>query len=710
MALTAGQLQIDVIANTTQIKDLQDQLKKLQDRANQTKSGFLKMAGSVLAGNAAFQLASKAIGKLTSGISDSIKLAGRFEESQNKLNVTFSNVSNQANKMRDNLVKAFGFSSLEATNLLGSTGDLLTGFGFAQEKALGLSNQVQQLAADLASFQNLEGGAAQASEALTKALLGETESAKSLGIVIRQNTPEFRDQVKSLMQTQGVTESVAKAQVIFQQALDQSKNALGDFGRTQDSFANVQRRIQAGFEDIKIIIGRNFLPVLTDLSKGFLENINRFKDFIQTAEGATIVAKIAVTIGAAFRIITENIQQAFTVIFSFVKGVVEAGKTVGAFFNLIKNRSKESLGAFKEQASSTGEAFKDFGKNTADLTKGLFGSLKKEIDDFDKNVLDLGKRVQSSGAAAKTQAEQTGQEIGQEFSKGFKTALEKQSSSLIQGAIGGIADIANQINNAVADAMQESADRRRSILERQHEDELSLIQQRLENEIELIENNGMTKLEVEQAELERLQELLDEKTNVREQQAIQEQINEITKQQNIRKAEDKANAETAASDKKLAKEKYKIDVETFKTKKRQDLITAGISLAQSIANSLLAASSAAAAAGPAAPAVFAAIFAALAAVSAATIGTQIGIIASKQPPPPPKFQTGTSFAPGGTSIVGEAGPEAVELPRGARVRSAFNTRQGFGETFINAIFMIDGESIPINRILINNREANLIRN
>jgi hypothetical protein len=709
MALTAGELQINITANTDKIKEVQDQLKKLQNRSNQNKNSFLKMTASIFSANAALSLVSKGLNKLKSGISDSIRLAGRFEESQNKLNVTFSNVSNQANKLRDNLVKAFGFSTKEATDLLGSTGDLLTGFGFAQDKALALSNQVQMLSADLASFQNLEGGAQQASEALTKALLGETESAKSLGIVIRQNTPEFRDQVKALMNSEGVTQDVAKAQVIFSQALSQSKNALGDFGRTQDSFANVQRRIQAAIEDVQVIIGQNFLPILTDLSKSFLENVQRFKDFIQTAEGAKIIAQIAVTIGSAFKVVTENIKGAFYVITSFVGGIIESGKTVGAFFNFLKNRSKESFDAFKNQAASTGEAFKEFGGNVVDLTNGISTSIKKEVDSFDKNVLDLGKRIKSSGASAKTQAESTGKDIGASFSKGFKSALEKEKGSLIQGAIGAVADIANQINNVIAESLIASADRRKTILENQNENELALIQERLENEIELLENNGMTKLEVEQAELERLQELLAEKTNVREQQAIQEQIDEITKQQNIRKAEDKANQDSEKAEKKLAKEKYKIDVETFKTKKRQDLITAGISLAQSIANSLLAASSAAAAAGPAAPAVFAAIFAALAATSAATIGTQIGIIASKQPPPPPKFQTGTSFAPGGTAIVGEAGPEAVELPFGSRVRSAFNTRQNFGQTVLNAVFMIDGQSIPINRIIINNREMGAVR-
>ena len=70
--------------------------------------------------------------------------------------------------------------------MLGSTGDLLTGMGATAETALDLSTKTQRLAVDLASFSNYQGGAKGASEALTKAMLGERESVKALGIVISE--------------------------------------------------------------------------------------------------------------------------------------------------------------------------------------------------------------------------------------------------------------------------------------------------------------------------------------------------------------------------------------------------------------------------------------------------------------------------------------------------------------------------------------------
>ena len=113
-----------------------------------------------------------------------ISAASDAEETRNKFDVVFRDISDDAEAAAKNLSDNFGLSSTAAKSLLADTGDLLTGFGFTQESALDLSDQVNQLAVDLASFTNFSGGAEGASQALTKALLGERESVKALGISI----------------------------------------------------------------------------------------------------------------------------------------------------------------------------------------------------------------------------------------------------------------------------------------------------------------------------------------------------------------------------------------------------------------------------------------------------------------------------------------------------------------------------------------------
>ena len=109
------------------------------------------------------------------------------------------------------LADNYGLADSTAKKLLSTTGDLLTGFGFSQSAALDLSEQVNSLAADLASFTNFEGGAEGAGMALTKAMLGETESAKSLGIVINQNNERYKELIRYYVDVEGKTEQQAKA-------------------------------------------------------------------------------------------------------------------------------------------------------------------------------------------------------------------------------------------------------------------------------------------------------------------------------------------------------------------------------------------------------------------------------------------------------------------------------------------------------------------
>jgi len=53
-------------------------------------------------------------------------------------------------------------------------------------------------------------------------------------------------------------------------------------------------------------------------------------------------------------------------------------------------------------------------------------------------------------------------------------------------------------------------------------------------------------------------------------------------------------------------------------------------------------------------------------------------------PAVPAFANGTNFAPGGIALVGEQGPELVNIPRGSRVSTAAETRSGAGRnvTFV----------------------------
>jgi len=198
------------------------------------------------------------------------------EETASKFRSVFDEIPKLAENMSSSLARDFKLADDTAKKLLSTTGDLLSGFGYTDTEALKMSDSVNRLAIDLASFQNFAGGSEGASRALTSAMMGNTESAKSLGIIIRQDSAEFKEQIRILTEVKGMTIQQAKAQVILQEAYKQSKNSVGDFARTQEQLANQERILAETTKQLKIEIGDKLKPVFasgTRLANSFLKSL-----------------------------------------------------------------------------------------------------------------------------------------------------------------------------------------------------------------------------------------------------------------------------------------------------------------------------------------------------------------------------------------------------------------------------------------------------
>lgn len=255
---------------------LKRSLKQAEGQAGKTGKSFSKM-GKIIGGALAAVGLGLFMKKLTRAASDA-------QETANKFGTVYSKISTQANAVAKDLATNYGLSSQASKELLSSTGDLLTGFGFSQEAALDLSGQVNALAVDLASFTNFAGGAEGASSALTKALLGEREAIKSLGISILEK--DLKAYIESSGKAYETATRQEKAQATLALAIAQSGNAIGDFNRSQNDFANVGRRVSSRLDDMFAAAGEKLLPALSELGIAFL---NATEDGGFLTEGLDII-------------------------------------------------------------------------------------------------------------------------------------------------------------------------------------------------------------------------------------------------------------------------------------------------------------------------------------------------------------------------------------------------------------------------------------
>lgn len=333
--------------------------------ASRMSSAFAKI-GALVAATGIVTLAKK-----------TIELGIAAEETGSKFAVVFSDILPQANKEIENLTENFGLSTLAAQTLLSGTGDLLTGFGFTQDMALSLSAQTAQLGADLASFSNYAGGAKGATEALTKALLGEREGVKALGISIMEEDIVKQIQIDTANGVTFATEREAKAYATLQLAIGQSKNAIGDFVRTQDSVANRVRILQNRFEDLGVSIGGQLTPVVGTVVSQMIEQLPKFERFIQPI--IPVFSKIGETFGGVIRLAGE-LMEALTPVMEIAGAIIGAVLDIG--------------GSIINMTADAVQSYNDWNNTIEQGAEGILATYE-----------ETGEKVEYAGMAARTLAD-----------------------------------------------------------------------------------------------------------------------------------------------------------------------------------------------------------------------------------------------------------------------------------------------------------------
>ena len=259
---------------------------KIQGKLKKMQPTFQKMA---LSGGIAF-------GAVSAGVWTATQKAVNAQEIFSKFNTVFDEVGTKAEEVAKDLRDNWGLAESTAKDLLSSTGDLLSGFGFTGDAALDLSERTQKLSIDLASFTNLQGGSARASEIITKALLGERDSLIALGVKILDADVKQRLLEEGKEKLEGMALRQAKAEITLQLIMEQSGKALGDYERTSESAANQQRLLQERVKELSEKLGTLFVPILEKVIDKVVPVIEKIVKWTEENPKLTM-AIIAVTLG-----------------------------------------------------------------------------------------------------------------------------------------------------------------------------------------------------------------------------------------------------------------------------------------------------------------------------------------------------------------------------------------------------------------------------
>lgn len=330
-------------------------------------------------------------------IKSCVSVSSEVEEMQNKFDVVFSGISEDVEAWAESYADAIGRNKNTIKGYLADQQNLLVGFGMTREAGAELSEQMTTLALDLASFANMDEDTAV--NAMTKAVMGQSEAAKTLGAVLNDDTRAQAMMTLGLSGTYEALDQLTKMQVNYQAILSQSPDAIGDCERSLGSYESTTRQFNAKLLEVKQLIGQFFMPtfqkVISFGSQGLIklrDLITRLSEFADKIGGAEHLLKLigataaAVMVALNFNKIVSGAQTLLKVLGSIklstlaiVAVVVLLALLVDDFINFVQGNDSV-IGSVLEKAGVDVDEVREKIVNTWNTIKttllSIWGSIK----------------------------------------------------------------------------------------------------------------------------------------------------------------------------------------------------------------------------------------------------------------------------------------------------------------------------------------------
>ncbi|MBO5959011.1 MAG: hypothetical protein J6Q65_02700, partial [Lentisphaeria bacterium] len=194
---------------------------------------------------------------------EAISAASDLSEVQNVVDVTFGDNAMVIENWSKNAAAQFGLTETQAKKFTSTLGAMMKSSGLAGDEITKMSTDMAGLAADMASFYNLDFDTA--FQKIRAGISGETEPLKQLGINMSvANLNAFALQ-QGLEKTFDQMSQGEQVMLRYQYMMQATSDAQGDFARTADGFANATRKMETNIEILKTQLGEFLLPVVNQV-------------------------------------------------------------------------------------------------------------------------------------------------------------------------------------------------------------------------------------------------------------------------------------------------------------------------------------------------------------------------------------------------------------------------------------------------------------
>lgn len=198
-------------------------------------------------------------------------LGFEVEAWQTKTDTVFGEQASSVRAWADENNEALGLTEERLAGLAARAGDLLVPMGFARNEAADMSTDILDLSGALSAWSEGQFESAEVADILTKALLGERDQLKALGVSISEADVQARLAAKGQQDLTGQALEQAKAQATLELITEKTTDAQAAWSDGTFDAVKQQNELKATIDGVKQSIAVALLPAFQAVTAWIVE-------------------------------------------------------------------------------------------------------------------------------------------------------------------------------------------------------------------------------------------------------------------------------------------------------------------------------------------------------------------------------------------------------------------------------------------------------
>lgn len=380
------------------------------------------------------------VGAVVSYGTELFNLGTQMDALANKANTVLGDSLSYVEEQARKNATAMGFTTSEYVNQSAAIADLLIPMGFQRQQAAEISTQMINLSGALSEWTGGQKSAAEVSDILNSALLGEREQLKGLGISISQADVDAAMLEKGLKNLTGTAKQQAEAMVTLELVTAKSADAQTAYANGGDSLVRRQAELSAQIKDISESIATTLIPV--------------FEGLVAVASGVvSVISAIGEAFGSSYQSTAQQIEG--------LKEVEQSSLSLNNTATPLLN-TYEELTAKAERLGGTSKLTAAEQDELAKATQGVADTIPGVITGVDEygNVLSINTEKARAFVAQQVAMGEQAKELRKQLLAQRQTELEtgiaQAQDALQKGSIAGIIDVDLKKQNELIQALQQA--------------------------------------------------------------------------------------------------------------------------------------------------------------------------------------------------------------------------------------------------------------